>query len=381
MKFFSKLKQFAHDMRNTPLLGYYRPTGDHDDHIEIPLTDIRESDNVALATQHKALAVDFLAKMSRGFGKLTRFLLPPVLPLMDYLSHQWLKKTNNPYLEEIEATAKAVGKPGVYMMSLSYEWGCTSGAYAISPTNVMIARVMDWPFPLLGDNLVVAHQKGAAGEFYNVTWPGYNGVVQAMAPGRFAAAINQAPRDKTIKSGLKNWLTGRLHINKAKEGTLPPPHALRKAFEQAASYDEAKKILMETPLTSPSIFTLTGTKEGEGCVIERTADKAYVREMTAGRVTVGNMFESELKDNGQQWACRRGDSLLRSAYARSVSNDDVAAIGSFPWFDNAPAETCLRSFFSRVVMTADAKEGTLQVMGTAGEKAVTKVFRLVHKPS
>ena len=31
------------------------------------------------------------------------------------------------------------------------------------------------------------------GEFYSVTWPGYVGTLTAMAPGRFGAAINQAP--------------------------------------------------------------------------------------------------------------------------------------------------------------------------------------------
>ena len=35
--------------------------------------------------------------------------------------------------------------------------------------------------------------RGSAGDFVNVTWPGYVGTLTASAPGRFAAAINQAP--------------------------------------------------------------------------------------------------------------------------------------------------------------------------------------------
>ncbi len=376
MKVFSKLKRFIHDVRTTPLVGFYKPSDDHDDHIVIPLEDIRAESPAKIAVIYKDRAKAFLKNMTRGFGLLSRFLMPPILPLMDYASHRWLKKTHNPYLQEIEATAKAVRKPGVYMMAMSYEWGCTSGAYASAPNTITLARVMDWPFPLLGDNLVVAHQKGAAGEFYNVTWPGYNGVVQAMAPGRFSAAINQAPDNRPAKNAFKNWLKDRRRINKAKEGTLPPTHALRKAFETAASYDAAKKMLMETPLTCPAIFTLAGTKDGEGCVIERTADKAYVREMSGDRVTVANMFESALKDSGDNWVCRRGNSHLRSAYARAIPASDIQTTGGFPWFTHAPAESCLRSYFSRVVMTANAATGTLQVMGTAGEKPVTQVFRL-----
>ena len=35
--------------------------------------------------------------------------------------------------------------------------------------------------------------QGPAGEFFNITWPGFVGALTAMAPWRFAAAINQAP--------------------------------------------------------------------------------------------------------------------------------------------------------------------------------------------
>jgi hypothetical protein len=54
-------------------------------------------------------------------------------------------------------------------------------------------RLLDWGFPKLGENLVVAHQSGPAGDFHNITWPGIAGIYQAVARGRFAAAINQAP--------------------------------------------------------------------------------------------------------------------------------------------------------------------------------------------
>ncbi len=358
-----------------PLFGYYRPTGNESDATVIPHIDIRESSPAAVAQMHRGMAVEFVKKMGHTFGFVSRVLLPFILPVTDYLSHLWLKKTNNPYLKEIEETARTIGKRGIYTMNMSYEWGCTSGAYDVGLDKVALARVMDWPFPLLGDNLAVMHQLGVAGDFYNASWPGYNGVVQAMAPGRFAAAINQAPVRRTFAGGLRNWLHNRGLI-KAQPGVLPPPHALRKVFETAASYQQAKDMLMTAPLTAPAIFTLTGTKEGEGCVIERTADKAYVREMDDGRVTVANDFESALKQSGDNWKCRRGDSHLRSGYAKAIPAEQIADTTGFPWFTNAPAECELRSYFSRIVMTADAGKGTLQIMGTAGEKPVTQIFKL-----
>src|SRR5437867_11470090 len=35
--------------------------------------------------------------------------------------------------------------------------------------------------------------QGIAGDYFSVTWPGYAGVLTAMAPLRFAACLNQAP--------------------------------------------------------------------------------------------------------------------------------------------------------------------------------------------
>ena len=80
------------------------------------------------------------------------------------------------------------------MLNLSFEWTCTSGA-APSPDghgNRML-RVLDWRLHGLGKNVVVAREEAPAGVFYNVTWPGAVAVLTAMAPGRFSAAINQAP--------------------------------------------------------------------------------------------------------------------------------------------------------------------------------------------
>src|ERR1700675_437794 len=57
------------------------------------------------------------------------------------------------------------------------------------PRALMLAILLDG----LGRHVEVARMAGPAGEYYSVTWPGFVGVLTAMAPGRFAATINQAP--------------------------------------------------------------------------------------------------------------------------------------------------------------------------------------------
>ena len=88
--------------------------------------------------------------------------------------------------------AATLGYPGIWFLNGCYQWGCTALAreQAGAP---WLARTLDWPFPGLGRYLEVARMQGPAGAFDNVGWPGYVGVLTASAPGRFAAAINQAP--------------------------------------------------------------------------------------------------------------------------------------------------------------------------------------------
>src|SRR3954466_15367746 len=88
---------------------------------------------------------------------------------------------------EITAISAALGFSGIWFLNGSYQWGCTS--YARDDEVPWLVRTLDWPFPGLGKQVEVAHTAGSAGDYYSVTWPGFVGVLTAMAPGRFAAAI------------------------------------------------------------------------------------------------------------------------------------------------------------------------------------------------
>ncbi len=193
-----------------------------------------------------------------------------LMPALDRASRRWLSRSSSRYVGEIEAIAGALGLPGIWFLNGSYEWGCT--ALARDEGGVpWLARTLDWPFPGLGRRVEVAHMRGEAGEFYNVTWPGYVGTLTAMAPKRFAAGINQAPLRRRTRipwlrpadialNALRTW-----HIHSA-----PPDHLLREVFETCRSFAEAREKLERTPIARPAIFTLAGCRAGERCVIERT---------------------------------------------------------------------------------------------------------------
>ncbi len=281
----------------------------------------------------------------------------------DRASRRWLDKSANPYRTEIGQIAEAVGVPGAFLLNTCVEWGCTAAVLA-GEDGPTLYRVLDWPFPHLGELCVVAQFRGRLGDYFNVTWPGFNGVLHAMAPGRFAAAINQAPMRKSGGGFAGDWLMSRIRTGRRQ--ALPAVHLLRQVFETARDYAAAKTMLCQRPLAVPIIFSLTGTKAGEGCIIERTEEGHAVREMGTGRACASNQFESQLGEFTDGWRARPLDSAGRYAQAQTLRPGP-----GISWF--VPP---IANVNSRLVMTANAVTGAIRVMGTDGATPVTEIFEL-----
>ena len=332
--------------------------------ITIPLIDIREQGPYQLVLAHPERARDLIAGSRRTLGLLSDIVARLVLPTGDRISRDWLSRTRNPYLAEIDRCAARLGVPGVYALNCCFEWGCTSTVHAGAggPT---LARALDWIFPRLGENVVVAHQRGVIGDFYNVTWPGMSGVFQAMAPGRFAAAINQAPMRRHRRTFVGDWAVNRRQVFRT--SALPPAHRLRDVCETARDYAEAVKRLAETPIALPAIFILAGTAPGEGCVIERTEDAHRIRPLDGDRVCASNQFDTDLDRLGHGWRARPIDSAgrVRDAWAMPAE----AWADGFNWFRPPIANS-----HTRLAMTACAATGTLSVFGTRGVERVSEIL-------
>lgn len=331
----------------------------------IPLVDLRGKTLIDLLRMFPDTASALLAQTRRTYGLASHAAAAMMLPYADKKSKKWLQRTANPYLHEIETASDLLGKPGVYTFNLAYEWGCTSGAYATGE-QVQLLRVLDWPFPSLGRHMVVALQSSLAGDYYNITWPSLSGIYQGMAPGRFAASINQAPMRMHKLGFIGDWFKNRLITNHAKG--LPPSHLLRIVFESARNYEEAKRMLCNTPLAMPAIYTLTGTKYGEGCIIERLEDEAAIQELSAApHVTCSNQFHSHFSEIGG-WRPREVDSAGRYRQSMEINASDLNH-PNFEWM-RAP----IINQNTRLVMKADAIAGSLQLQGYEGNNAITNVL-------
>jgi hypothetical protein len=328
----------------------------------VPLVDIRSCGLRQLVHDYPKRAKDLITASRKTLCMGSELISRAVLPLGDRVSRDWLIETNNPYLEEIDHYADHLKVAGVHALNICYEWGCTSGVYA-KEDGPALTRVLDWPFPKLGENIVVARQNGRAGDFYNVTWPGVSGMFHGMAPGRFAASLNQAPMRRHRLTYIGDWIKNRRKVFEA--AGLPPAHVLRKVFEEAKNYEDAKERLARTPVALPVIYILAGIRKGEGCVIERTENDCAIRAIENDRVCASNQFETRLNAIGNGWRPRPNNSVGRLHQARTLP---LAAIDDqFSWFKPPIANS-----HTRLAMMACAVTGKLHVFGTQGQKPVTE---------
>lgn len=331
------------------------------------MMDISSSSLVDVARQHADKARHLINASKNTFGFPSRIASSFALPIGDYLSKKWLERTKNPYLDEINQYAEILHVPGIYALNMCYEWGCTSGVYMLDGVPTLL-RVLDWPFPGLGENMVVARQRGMAGDFYNITWPGVSGIFQATAPGRFAIALNQAPMRRHKTGIFLDWIRNRIIANR--QDALPPAHLLRRAFEVCKNYDEVVSLLSTEPVSIPVLYTIAGVQEGEGCVIERLETQSNIRPLSTRRssfssICVANHFEGSFNGIGHGWLPRALKSDERSLCAMQLQSHEIDE--KFTWF-RAPIANNL----SRLAFKATPAIGDFSLVGTNGSKIVTE---------
>jgi hypothetical protein len=319
----------------------------------IPVIDIGGAPPVELVRRARPQAEALLAAARSQFTGV-------LVALGDRRAKQWLARAGNPYVADMDAIAAELRQRGIHGLNLSYEWACTTGvAPAPDGGGMVLRRTLDWPFHGVGRNAVVARKTAAAGPWLDVTWPGFVGVFTGLAPGRFAAAINQAPLRRRTGFMPADWLADRIAVGRST--ALPPCHLLRHVFETCATYKEAKAALAETPICLPALFSLAGAAPGEGCIIERTEDAAAVTEAPA---CVANHWLTNRFGRG---AARGYDSFGRQAGLAACVYHPAAPLD---WVVPPVANP-----YTRLAAVLDPDAG-LAVQGWEKHGPVTQILRL-----
>jgi hypothetical protein len=325
----------------------------------IPVVDVRDGGPVRHAREAcgraRALRDDCLA----WFPRATH----PAVPLLDALSRRWLARSRSPYLDEIAAISAELKFPGIWFLNSSYQWGCTSLGREEAGVP-WLARTLDWPYAGLGRHVEIARMAGDAGEFWNITWAGYVGVLTATAPGRFAACMNQAPLWRRTRHP---WLRPcDLALNAISTWSLthiPPDQLLRQVFEECRTFDEAQRRLETTLIARPAIYTLIGCRNGERCVIERTEDRYSTRKEATGAA-------NDWLVPTEPWEARvGGDLALSCGYDEATENSRRrrAALddwrGSFARESFAWVTPPVLNKYTRLAAEMCPADGTLRVVG------------------
>lgn len=291
--------------------------------ITIPVVDVRDGGPV----RHAAVG----RQRARALGDQCVGWLPRtavrLLPAIDLMTRRWLLKSHSPFVREIQVIATDLGIPGVWFLNGCYQWGCTALAREQDGMPWLV-RTLDWPFPGLGRHLEVARMRGAAGDFDNVTWPGYVGVLTASGPGRFAACINQAPmRRRTQRPWLRPYDMAVNVLQARKIQNIPPDHLLREVFETCKTYGEARHYLETTPIARPAIYTLIGCGRGERCVVERTENDFRTRDHNS-------VAANDWLDGQPNWEARvAAAAFLTRTFQEAAENSRVRCNHLAAWCD------------------------------------------------
>jgi hypothetical protein len=335
------------------------------DLVTIPVVDIREGGPVRhvrdASERARALRDDCLVWLKPSVRTL--------LPALDVIARRWLRQSRSPYVAEIETIAATLAYSGIWFLNGSYQWGCTAAARDEGGAP-WLARTLDWPFPGLGRGVEITRMQGKAGDFYSVTWPGYAGVLTAMAPGRFAAAINQAPLwRRTSRPWLRPYDIAANALQTWRIRFCPPDHLLREVFESCRDFGEAKRRLEAMPIARPVIFTLIGCERGERCVIERTEEGFSSR---ADDTAAAN----DWLDRAPHWEARVNSKVLLTistdeAAARSRARREALwswpqplAESGFAWVTPPVLNP-----FTRIAVEMCAANGTLRAVGFEAEES------------
>lgn len=341
---------------------------------DIPYFDARRDGPAGFATARANDARELRDACLRGVPKWTHRALRPV----DAISADWLRRTPSPYYPEIREIVARTGLAGVFAINMGYQYACTTGVAPGESGPPLMRRVLDWSLPGLGRGVAVVHQSGPAGDFYNVTWPGAAGVLTAAAPGRFVAAINQAPMYRRTRAASLVGLDLLLNLQwtLTHEHGWPPDHLLRYAFETCRDLSAAVELLSREPLARPALFSLAGVSPGESVLIERTERGARVY---AGEVAVANdwrISDENWRPRARPGAEPRADNRTRVALMREAN---AGGDRGFSWLRSP-----ILNQTTRVAVEMSARPADLRAIGfepnreSGSADRVTSIFDLAR---
>lgn len=230
------------------------------------------------------------------------------------------------YVAELRGVARVLGVPeaDVALANLYYDamkallclnqLGCTAFVVPHAAFGPLHARNLDWwtaDGSLASETVVFNFRRGGLSPLYRtVGWPGFIGCFSGVAVGRFAVTLNAVLSED------------------AAELLSPITFVLRRALEHCPNYGAALGYLRDTPVASDSLLLLSGVRESDAVVIERSPRRAAVRHAWHGELVVTNDYRALASDASLgndslgKTSCDRFDRALKLIQQRQPSTPD-----------------------------------------------------------
>jgi hypothetical protein len=327
---------------------------DADEHLpSIPVFDVGPDFAMEIGLLIGERGYELLEAATRGVPRIA-------LRALDRAARAWLVHNKSAYLAEIDALAARSRLPGLYYLNVAYEFGCTTAARpSEADGRPVLQRVLDWEFPGIGRSVVAARIACPLGHWIALGWPAFTGVVQGMAPGRFAAAIDQPMPARRLGIMAIDRLIDKRGVVGSTE--IQPIHLLRRVFETAPDFAAAREMLVSVPVSTPSIFILAGIRRDEALVIERRGAQARL----IGEAIAANEWRAEDWRRGHHKAFEN-DRRLTAMRAVSTRWDAALSWATWPLVNDS----------SRLVMMAEPAGGRLVARGYEAGRPATRILSL-----
>ena len=187
----------------------------------------------------------------------------------------------NAWKEAIEVSKITADEPdhvlaaNIFYDTARLRCGCT--AFAVDDEKGPLhAHCLDWEIEaeILMRNITFFKFENARKDrdFFSVGWPGFLGVLNGVAPGRFAVTLNAVWSDEILGRGE------------------PLAYVIRKALATLSTFDEAVAFFAQVPLSCDCLLLVTGAHQGELVVVERTSNRYAVRRPDAGLLLLTNHY-------------------------------------------------------------------------------------------
>jgi hypothetical protein len=208
--------------------------------------------DLPIRERYKQVLYDFKDKI-KTIAKVTSYI--PTYAVMSKMGIYTVHYQEEDWIEYVTMVAEysGISISESIMLSTTYELGCTSVLIRDKDNNILLARNLDFMtyFVFAHGMYEVEYYRKDQLVYKGVELAGFRGAINAVKPGKFAVSLNQRK--------YHNLAVNMFRIYK---GYRSPNYNLLKVMEDADTYEEAVRIMSETPLTAAVYYIIASPSEG-----------------------------------------------------------------------------------------------------------------------